>query len=148
MRRSTRAVVHRRLPPTLKAVDTLCAELRQGLLSVVPKQERFAIELLLREALTNAVVHGAKGEPSGEVECQIKLFRRGIMMHVSDTGDGFDWRARLCATAPTHAESGRGIEILRKYSSRLRFNTKGNGVKVTKVFERELLKEGEVHGRC
>ena len=136
-----RAVLHRTLPPTLKAVDTLCAELRQGLLVAVPTNERFAVELLLREALTNAVVHGVKGKASGEVYCHIKLFRGGITMHIADTGEGFDWRARLDATAPTHAESGRGIEILRKYSSRVRFNAKGNGVKVTKVFE-----EGEENG--
>lgn len=134
--------IRRVLPATLEAVDRLCIELRAGLLAEVPLKERFAVELLLREALTNAVVHGLKEEPTSEVGCEIECFPGGITIHVSDNGEGFDWRPRLHATSVgTLAESGRGIEILRRYSSRLQFNPMGNSVQVTRVF-REGVKNG------
>jgi serine/threonine-protein kinase RsbW len=137
-----RQVVNRRLPSTLEAVDRLCAELRADLLSAIPCKERFTVELLLREALTNAVVHGLKGEPTGEVRCEIECFPGGITIHVSDNGEGFDWRPRIQASVEPRSESGRGIEILRRYSSRLKFNPKGNSVQVTRVFHK-----GEENGR-
>jgi hypothetical protein len=44
----------RTLPATLAAVDALCCELRVSVIAWLPANERFAVELLLREALTNA----------------------------------------------------------------------------------------------
>jgi serine/threonine-protein kinase RsbW len=124
------------LPATLEAVDRVCVELRAGLLSTLPHNERFAVELLLREALTNAVVHGLKGDPMGEVRCEVEYFPGRITIRVSDTGEGFDWRPRLHSSAAPLSESGRGIEILRRYSSHLEFDPKGNGVQVTRVFRK------------
>ena len=113
------------LPATLDAVDRLCGELRGGLFASLPCAERFPVELLLREALTNAVVHGLKGGPQGEVHCEIECFSGGVTIHVCDTGEGFDWRPRLDAPkVGTLSESGRGIEIMRRYSSGLPFQLK------------------------
>lgn len=119
--------LERRLPATLEAVDLLCAELRCGFLAAVPEAERFAVELLLREALTNAVLHGVRGAPDGEVSCSLRLLNGGIELRVVDSGAGFDWHMQGEGPAPSLAESGRGLEILHRYSSSVRFNPKGNG---------------------
>jgi anti-sigma regulatory factor (Ser/Thr protein kinase) len=122
-----------RFVASLSKVDWLCSELRERVLSEIPKCERFIAELLLREALTNAVRHGTAA-PGGEVWCEIELLEGGIAMRIGDAGEGFDWRRQLGAEAPPLAESGRGIQILRHYSSSLRFNQKGNCVEVIRMF--------------
>jgi len=128
--------LRRRLPARLEAVDALCAELRESLLSEAPESERFGVELLLREALTNAVVHGARQQPGSYVSCEIRPIAGGIEMRIADTGEGFDWRARLEALPEPLAECGRGLNILHHYSSDFRFNEKGNRLQVTRVFRR------------
>src|ERR1035441_610507 len=49
------------------------------------------IELALTEALANAVVHGAKSDPSKIVECDVACdAQHGILIVVRDPGNGFD----------------------------------------------------------
>jgi len=126
--------LQRCISPSLTEVDGLCAELRAGVLGRIPTSERFVVELLLREALTNAVLHGAKLCADGTVRCHIEHLPGGITMRISDSGAGFDWRRALYAAGVSLAESGRGIQILRQYASALRFNEKGNCVEVTRMF--------------
>ena len=50
-----------------------------------------AIELALTEALANAVVHGAKSDPSKVIECDVACDEeRGMLIVVRDPGPGFD----------------------------------------------------------
>jgi len=121
-----------RVAATLEAVDQLCSQLRRGELVRIPQGERFAVELLLREALTNAVVHAAEAD---EVWCEVELLAHGIAVRVEDNGNGFDWRRHMRATSAAAGESGRGVPILRRYSSALRFNEKGNSVEAIRVFQ-------------
>jgi anti-sigma regulatory factor (Ser/Thr protein kinase) len=133
-------VLQRSMPATMPAIDQLCCELRDGLLAELPAGERFALELLLREALTNAVCHGAN--EASEVGCEIEWLENGVVMRISDTGKGFDWRKCMDAAPAPLAESGRGIAILRRYASAVRFNDSGNWVEVVRRFE-----EGEHNGK-
>lgn len=88
----------------------------------------FRAELLLREALSNAVTHGSQADPRKHIFCAIRLGCGRFTIAIHDEGDGFDWRAvRLKPSAPLHT-SGRGIDIFRKYATRFRFNAKGNAV--------------------
>lgn len=90
----------------------------------------FASELVLREALTNAVVHGSRGDPAKQVRCVARIKRRRLLLVIEDQGEGFDWRAaRSEVSAPT-GDSGRGCEILRTYARRVRYNAKGNAVAI------------------
>jgi anti-sigma regulatory factor (Ser/Thr protein kinase) len=86
----------------------------------------FIAELLLREALTNAIVHGSRGNRRKQVLCAVRLAQRRVIIAVQDEGDGFDWRA--VPPEQSLETRGRGIDILRKYASRVRFNNKGNAV--------------------
>ena len=138
MKRGSR--LRRRIPARLGAVDSFCRELRESLLCQVPQEERFGVELLVREALTNAVVHGAKQKLESHVLCEIRMVAGGIQVRVADSGDGFDWRARLEATPHPLAECGRGLHILNHYASEFRFNEKGNCLQVTRLF-----RQGEGH---
>ncbi len=120
------------LAPTLEAVDRVCADLRRDGFRDIPESERFAVELLLREALTNAVVHAGS---ACQVWCEVERLERGVAVRVRDCGEGFDWRRHLRGGSPAALESGRGVSILRQYSSALRFNEKGNQVEAVRVFQ-------------
>ncbi len=53
-----------------------------------------AIELSLQEALANAVIHGAKEDPTKTVECLVSSDEeRGMLIVVRDPGAGFCTRS-------------------------------------------------------
>ena len=71
-----------------------------------------AIELALQEALANAVVHGAKEDPSKIVECIVACDEeRGVLIIVRDPGEGFDPKNIPSCTVGENLYSnhGRGI---------------------------------------
>jgi anti-sigma regulatory factor (Ser/Thr protein kinase) len=122
------------LPPTLEAMEKFFAELRWRVEGAAGHADRFMAELLMREALTNAVIHGCHGDAGKRVHCVLRLRGRRLTIAVRDEGEGFDWRAARGCRAGARATSGRGVEILRQYATRIRFNDKGNSVTVMKRF--------------
>lgn len=97
----------------------------------------FCCELLLREAITNAAVHGSKGEEGGEILCVVRRKRGRLLIWVQDEGPGFDWRSVLLRESDPSIPGGRGMEIYRRYATQVRFNQKGNGVVLIRRFEKE-----------
>ncbi|MCW7753853.1 ATP-binding protein [Desulfobotulus sp. H1] len=92
----------------------------------------FAICLGMREALTNAVRHGNRTNPSGIITYRIHLTNQRIILEIIDEGPGFDWKEPLIV-APD-AENGRGIQIMRNYFQSIRYNEKGNHL----ILEKDL----------
>jgi len=122
------------LPASLQAIEKFFVEFRRRSREMMDRANRFDAELLVREALTNAVVHGCHTDPGKQVRCLLRLKRRRLLIAVEDDGDGFDWRSAWDKTAELPECSGRGIEILRKYANRVRYNSKGNAVTIVKCF--------------
>src|SRR5215831_8864600 len=85
-----------KLKVTLSADRTAIDPVVQSIMEVVRSQQcaigkEDAIELALSEALANAVVHGAKGDPRKIVECDVACDEsRGVLIVVRDPGPGFD----------------------------------------------------------
>jgi anti-sigma regulatory factor (Ser/Thr protein kinase) len=121
-----RAEIRTALPATLEALERFFAEFRRWLQCLPASADRFAAELLLREALTNAVRHGSAGDASREVRCAVRLHPGRLSITVADDGEGFDWRTARDHQAPPVSCSGRGMEIFRAYATRVRFSRKGN----------------------
>jgi serine/threonine-protein kinase RsbW len=125
------------LPATLEAVEGFFAEFRVRNRSLTTRAQAFSAELLLREALTNALVHGCREDPSRRIRCAWRLGNARLTIAVEDDGEGFDWRALTGRRSDDGKTSGRGMEILRTYSTRVRFNARGNSVTILKRFRRE-----------
>lgn len=125
------------LPATLEAIEGFFAEFRLQNRRLTTRAHAFGGELLLREALTNAVVHGCQEDPSRQVRCILRLGHGRLTIAVEDDGEGFDWRAATQRRTDDGKTSGRGMEILRAYSTRVRFNARGNSVAILKRFRRE-----------
>jgi serine/threonine-protein kinase RsbW len=119
------------LPATLPAVEDLLARARR-LWEGSDCRCNFTIELLLRETLTNAVVHGSRNDPERRICCLIRIGRGRLFFVVGDDGSGFDWYSAFRRKSTNEDCSGRGMEILWRYASRVRFNRTGNRVAITK----------------
>ena len=120
------------LPATLQAAEEFFAEFRRRSRALMDKANCFAAELLVREALTNAVVHGSHADPAKRVRCSLRWKGGCLLIAVEDEGEGFDWRAAWNHEAEFPDGSGRGVEILRKYADRVRYNRRGNAVTMIK----------------
>jgi serine/threonine-protein kinase RsbW len=94
-----------------------------------------AVELSLQEALANAVVHGAKEDPSQTVECLVACDeQRGILIIVRDPGPGFD-----PGTIPTctvgenlYSNHGRGIFLINQLMDEVKFLKNGTEIHMVK----------------
>ncbi len=126
--------IARTVAPTLDAVDALCRSVRERLKDRASGADWFGVELLLREALTNAVLHAGSDDAGRRVRCEVSVGARRARLVVEDGGPGFDWRAALARTPTDAAASGRGLKIYEMYADRVSFNRAGNRV----VLERRL----------
>lgn len=126
--------ITRTLAPSLRAVDRVCADVRKRLKPHASAADWYGVELLLREALTNAVLHGSGHEPHRRVRCEVRIGPRKARLAVADDGPGFDWRAALAADTRDTATCGRGLKIYGLYADRVSFNDAGNRI----VLERWL----------
>ncbi len=120
------------LPASLQAIEEFFVEFRRQQSALPHGGSWFTAELLVREALTNAVLHGCHADPRRLVRCVLRLKGRRLLIAVEDDGDGFDWRAAWSHPAALTDCSGRGIGILRKYANHVRYNDRGNVVAIVK----------------
>ena len=91
----------------------------------------FEIELVLNEALTNAIKHGSAHDPSKQVQCCVACdHARGMLIVVRDPGPGFD-----PASIPNpvvgqnlFSTSGRGIYLINQLVDEVRFEKGGTEI--------------------
>ncbi len=94
-----------------------------------------AIELALSEALSNAVIHGAKLDPTKVVECDIACDQnRSVLIVVRDPGDGFD-PAKLPSPVlgeNLYSNHGRGVYLINQLMDDVRFFKNGTEIHMIK----------------
>ncbi len=93
------------------------------------------IELALTEALANAVVHGAKNDPSKIIECDVACNdKQGILIIVRDPGTGFDPTkiANPCHGENIYASHGRGIYLINQLMDEVQFHKNGTEIHMLK----------------
>ena len=100
------------------------------------KGQEMEIELALREALANAIKHGAGGDASKDVRCCVACDEsRGMLIVVSDPGKGFD-----PATVPSplvgerlYAAHGRGLYLINQLMDQVWFSNRGTQIHMIKA---------------
>ncbi|VAX25143.1 hypothetical protein MNBD_NITROSPINAE04-391 [hydrothermal vent metagenome] len=123
--------------------------------------KKVAVELAIDEALSNAIYHGnlevpsrlksdnfekfyelanerMRQEPysSRMVDVQYKLDGGGLEVIIEDEGPGFNWREFTGDSADANDHPyGRGLVMMREFTSRIEFNEKGNRVALSFDFE-------------
>ena len=93
------------------------------------------IELALQEALANAVVHGAENDPEKKVCCKVACDEaRGMLIVVSDPGDGFDPTkvADPLRAENLYSDHGRGIFLINRLMDQVEFKRGGTEIHMRK----------------
>jgi serine/threonine-protein kinase RsbW len=115
--------------PVVRSVMNVVREM-----NCAPGRE-YDIELALTEALANAVVHGAKSDPSKIVECDVACDdKHGILIVVRDPGPGFDPSkiADPCHGENIYSNHGRGIYLINQLMDEVKFHKNGTEIHMLK----------------
>lgn len=103
-----------------------------------PTYDAFETEVVLREGLTNAVVHGNREDAEKEVTFEAKVTGLQLTLIFADEGAGFDWRKKLAVDeVDAFATCGRGILLMRSYGYDLTGNERGNRIELRRTFPAE-----------
>jgi len=108
----------------------------------VDTQQLTEIKTVVSEAVTNAIIHGYEGNPSGLVELKVELEGRRLYVVVKDNGIGIDdveiALQPLFTTKQEEERSGLGFMIIESFTDEFEvISVPGVGTTVT--FEREIL---------
>ena len=96
----------------------------------------YQVELALREALANAIVHGCNNDPTKEVECCVACTESSdVVIVVRDPGEGFSPSAvpSPLAAENLHSEHGRGIYLINQLMDEVSFERNGAEVRMRKA---------------
>jgi anti-sigma regulatory factor (Ser/Thr protein kinase) len=96
----------------------------------------FQIELALREALANAIVHGCNNDPTKKVECCVACTESSdVVILVRDPGEGFIPSAvpNPLAAENVLATHGRGIYLINQLMDEVSFERNGAEIRMRKA---------------
>lgn len=129
-----------RLEITVRAEVSSISPVVQAILSITSEMKcaqgkDLEIETALREALSNAILHGCASDPSKQVQCCVACDRdRGIIIVVRDPGKGFD-----PASIPSpvvglnvYSQHGRGIYLINQLMDRVWYERGGTELHMLK----------------
>lgn len=135
-----RANLVMRLDITLSAEVAAIAPVVDRILGLVQENKciagkEFEVSLAVQEALTNAVIHGAKEDPTKLVEVVVCCDRDlGILIVIRDPGTGFD-----VASIPSpvrgqrvFATHGRGIFLINRLMDEVHYTRGGAEIRMRK----------------
>ena len=124
------------IPAIPSAIPTVC----EGVMQLLQRkhwaeEDLIKVDLALQEALANGIRHGAKGDPTKQVQCTVTTDASGeLMIVVRDPGTGFD-----PATVPDPLAkenlmkgSGRGVFLINQLMDEVAFTDGGREVQMRK----------------
>jgi serine/threonine-protein kinase RsbW len=118
---------------TIEAISPVVDRLMQSLrTSCCPPEQENAVEMALREALANAIVHGNHEDLHKEVRvCCACDAMRGMLIVVKDQGEGFDPSKIPSPLAGRSilSEYGRGIYLINLLMDEVQFQKGGTEIR-------------------
>jgi serine/threonine-protein kinase RsbW len=98
----------------------------------------FGIDMAVREAITNAVVHGNQEDESKSVEIVFNCAGNTLAVEVSDQGAGFDPASVPDPTDPANLmkTSGRGIFLMRSFMDQVEWRPRPDGGTTVRMVKR------------
>jgi anti-sigma regulatory factor (Ser/Thr protein kinase) len=96
----------------------------------------YQVELALREALANAIVHGCNNDSSKKVECCVACTESSdVIIVVRDPGDGFVVPSvpSPLAAENLHSTHGRGIYLINQLMDEVSFERNGAEIRMRKA---------------
>jgi len=95
----------------------------------------FALRLALEEAITNAIKHGNRNDPTKHIHLRYHVNPDRVVVMVRDEGRGFRRKSLPDPTADENLQraGGRGLMLMRSYMTKVRYNRVGNEVWLLKT---------------
>lgn len=87
----------------------------------------YNVNMVLTEAMANAIIHANKEAPDHEVHVQISVVDRVLTIRVFDEGQGFDICSLPTPELDNCHESGRGIYIIRSLMDHISYHKAEQG---------------------
>jgi serine/threonine-protein kinase RsbW len=128
-----------RFPSHVEAVNQAAAAVSEFISGLgMPEDVAFGIDMAVREAVTNAVVHGNKLDGGKEVEVKLTNPPRAFEITVHDQGSGFNPNN---VPDPTQEEnilksSGRGIFFMRNFMDEVDWSVDPKGGTTVRMIKR------------
>jgi serine/threonine-protein kinase RsbW len=122
---------------TLEHVDAAVHALMVFIQQQQIPYEPFDLELVLREALTNAVRHGNHLDAARLVRCAMQVDQDILQITVTDEGEGFDWQQQL-QEPRLDSPGGRGGWLMQLYGFEVTYNPAGNVLCLSKPFDHPI----------
>ena len=124
----------------LREIDQVCSViLREMDRHGYPDKNIKQVKICVFEMLTNAILHGNRGDPYKKALLFYRVTAADTVISVVDEGDGFDYRS---VPDPLSCENrtldhGRGLFLIRHYFDEVSFNPAGNRVMGRKLLRRD-----------
>jgi len=115
------------VPSSIKVIDNTVTKIVSLIGNVYSADETSNIDLALREALVNAIVHGNRSDPRKAVRICVALQPdRGVLIVVKDSGSGFDLSQLPSPVIGQNllAGHGRGIFLINQLMEDVQFDFK------------------------
>ena len=90
------------------------------------EQLAYDLNLVLTEAMTNAIQHANEGDPSKEVHIEISIVNQRLIIRVFDFGPGFDIKQYIEPRHPLD-EHGRGIYLIHSIMDKISYQETESG---------------------
>src|SRR6476661_7561461 len=121
-----------RLPSEVECIEQAVELVTRHCLAgqAAPSRTRFRLQVVLSEALSNAIVRGNREDRRKWVDVRAELGPDVIRLEVTDEGPGFDPNAVPEPIRPEQLDeaNGRGLFLIRKLVDAVQFNTQGNSI--------------------
>jgi serine/threonine-protein kinase RsbW len=105
-------------------------------LAGLPEDEGFHFALAIREAATNAVIHGNGQDPGKQVTLTFAVGGGALLAVICDQGQGFDFKGAADPRLPENRfkTSGRGLLLMRSFVDEVTYqHLPGQGTEVRLV---------------
>ena len=128
------------LPSHIEAVADAAAAVTDFVKSCgLDEQVAFGVDMAVREAVTNAVVHGNQEDEGKSVEVIFGCGENALEIEIRDQGEGFDPATVPDPTEPANLlkTSGRGIFLMRTFMDEVDWFVRPDGgttVRLVKKF--------------
>ncbi len=128
------------LPSRIEAIDeAVRAAMRFANRLRMGEEARFGIDMAVREAVTNAVLHGNQRDENKRVEVSFADSATALVITVRDEGAGFDPEAVPDPTAAQNLlkPSGRGILFMRSFMDAVEWQHHPQGGTVVRMTKKK-----------
>lgn len=85
------------------------------------------------EAIENGIIHGNKNDEKKQIRILFEAKPGEMIFEIQDEGEGFSYTAvtdPTDASVPISGQEGRGLYIIRSLADEVRFNERGNTIRL------------------